>query len=89
MLCGCQTIADYNYHFREGQHLHQKQLAKIQVGQTEQQVLSVLGAPLYRNTFDRTRWYYVQHSHAYNKRHSEKVIIEFNTRGRVSQITKS
>lgn len=88
-LTGCQWIADYNYRFREGQHLHAKQIAKITVGQSQQDVLAVLGAPLYRHTFSSRKWYYMTHAKEYQQHRTDWLVIEFNRDNTVRKITRS
>lgn len=89
ILTGCQRIADYNYHFHEGQPYSEKRLAQVKVGQTQQTVLKLLGSPLYRNVLDKRRWYYLSHIKRRHFDGTQRFIVEFNASGRVAKIERS
>ena len=62
MLCGCSylsRISVYKLDINQGNYLTQDQLEKLKVGQTRQQVRTVLGTPLLADPFHANRWDYV------------------------------
>lgn len=56
-LCGCQII--YRLPTRQGNVIEQKDLDKLKVGMTRDQVRYVMGTPLASNPFRSDRWDYV------------------------------
>ena len=61
---------------------------QIRPGLSKQDVLSILGSPVYTNTFS-TKWAYIYSYEVFSKPiHTKKVIITFRD-GRVSQIEKA
>ena len=62
MLCGCSYLSRlsvYKLDINQGNYLTQDQLEKLKVGQTRQQVRTVLGTPLLADPFHANRWDYV------------------------------
>lgn len=62
MLGGCSylsKISVYKLDINQGNYLTQDQLEKLKVGQTRQQVRTVLGTPLLADPFHANRWDYV------------------------------
>lgn len=43
----------------QGNFLEQKDVDKLRVGMTKEQVIFVLGRPVVKDSFDRDTWYYV------------------------------
>ena len=56
-LCGCQIV--YKLPTRQGNVYDQKDLQKIQLGMTREQVHFVLGTPIATSPFREDRWDYV------------------------------
>ncbi|MGQ0619647.1 MAG: outer membrane protein assembly factor BamE [Panacagrimonas sp.] len=56
-LCGCQLI--YKLPTRQGNVIEQKDLDKLKVGMTRDQVRFVMGTPLASTPFRSDRWDYV------------------------------
>lgn len=56
-LCGCQLI--YKLPTRQGNVIEQKDLDKLKVGMTRDQVKFVMGTPLAATPFRTDRWDYV------------------------------
>jgi outer membrane protein assembly factor BamE (lipoprotein component of BamABCDE complex) len=56
-LCGCHLI--YRLPTRQGNVIEQKDLDKLKVGMTRDQVRYVMGTPLASNPFRSDRWDYV------------------------------
>ena len=62
MLCGCSYLSRlsvYKLDINQGNYLTQDQVDKVKVGQTRQQVRTVLGTPLLADPFHANRWDYV------------------------------
>ncbi|MDN3651750.1 outer membrane protein assembly factor BamE [Thalassotalea ponticola] len=56
----CLTSAcAYRIDIPQGNYIEQKQIDKLQVGMTKEQVKFVLGNPVVASTFDDDTWYYV------------------------------
>ncbi|NMP14898.1 MULTISPECIES: outer membrane protein assembly factor BamE [unclassified Thalassotalea] len=56
----CLTSACvYRIDVPQGNYIEQKQIDKLQVGMTKEQVKFVLGNPVIRDTFNDDTWYYV------------------------------
>ncbi|WP_394176661.1 outer membrane protein assembly factor BamE [Thalassotalea litorea] len=49
----------YRIDVPQGNYIEQKQIDKLQVGMTKEQVKFVLGNPVVVDAFDDNRWYYV------------------------------
>jgi outer membrane protein assembly factor BamE len=68
-LCGCTALGTYmpaieqlgiyKLDINQGNYLAQDQVDKLKVGQTPQQVRSILGTPLIMSAFRPDRWDYV------------------------------
>lgn len=62
MLGGCSYLSRlsvYKLDINQGNYLTQDQVEKLKVGQTRQQVRTVLGTPLLADPFHANRWDYV------------------------------
>lgn len=62
-LCslGLQACSGFIYRIDipQGNYLEQKDVDKLRVDMTKEQVIYVLGRPVVQDTFDRDTWYYV------------------------------
>lgn len=56
-LCGCNLI--YKLPTRQGNVLEQKEIDKLQIGMTRDQVRFVLGSPMAANSLQPNRWDYL------------------------------
>lgn len=67
-LCGCGLI--YKLDTRQGNVIEQKQLDKLELGMTREQVKFLLGTPIAASPFREDRWDYA----GYYKNHRGKVF---------------
>ena len=58
MLQACSSFI-YRIDIPQGNYLDPKDVEKLRVGMTREQVEFVLGRPVVRDTFDSNTWYYV------------------------------
>ncbi|WNC67468.1 outer membrane protein assembly factor BamE [Thalassotalea nanhaiensis] len=77
LVSGCV----YRIDIPQGNYLEQKQIDKLQVGMTKEQVKYVLGNPVIRDSFNSDTWYYVYEflsgkDEAFNKR--KKLVLSFD-----------
>ena len=56
-LCGCELI--FKLPTRQGNVIEQKELDKLEVGMTREQVKFILGTPIAASAFREDRWDYV------------------------------
>ncbi len=78
MLGGC-TSWIYRIDIPQGNYVEQKQVNKLRVEMTREQVLFILGSPVAENTFDNKKWHYL---YLLNKNKSKiqrlELIVHFN-----------
>lgn len=67
-LCGCELI--YKLDTRQGNVIEQKQLDKLELGMTREQVKFLLGTPIAASPFREDRWDYA----GYYKNHRGRVF---------------
>lgn len=77
LVSGCV----YRIDIPQGNYLEQKEIDKLQIGMTKEQVKFVLGNPVVKDSFDSTKWHYVYEflsgkDEAFNKR--RKLILSFD-----------
>ncbi|OUS25400.1 hypothetical protein A9Q98_12595 [Thalassotalea sp. 42_200_T64] len=70
----------YKIDIPQGNYLEQKQIDKLQVGMSKEQVKFVLGNPVVKDSFNSNTWYYVYEfisgkDEAFNKR--KKLVLSF------------
>ncbi len=60
-LSGCSVLNDWVYRIDipQGNYLEQRDVDKLRIGMTQEQVAFVLGRPVAENSFDSDRWVYV------------------------------
>ncbi|MGM0524942.1 MAG: outer membrane protein assembly factor BamE [Pseudomonadota bacterium] len=60
-LSSCSTLNDlvYRIDIPQGNYLEQRDVEKLRVGMTQEQVAFILGRPVAENAFDNDRWTYV------------------------------
>ena len=70
----------YKIDIPQGNYIEQKQIDKLQIGMTKEQVKFVLGNPVIQDSFNQDTWYYVYEflsgrDEAFNKR--KKLVLSF------------
>ncbi|MEW6996727.1 outer membrane protein assembly factor BamE [Colwelliaceae bacterium BS250] len=70
----------YRIDIPQGNYLEQKEIDKLQIGMTREQVKFVLGSPVIVDTFNDSKWYYVYDflsgkDEEFNKR--KKLVLTF------------
>ncbi|WP_404402262.1 outer membrane protein assembly factor BamE [Idiomarina seosinensis] len=80
-LSGCATLNDmvYRIDIPQGNYLEQRDVDKLRVGMTQEQVAFVLGQPVAQNAFDNDRWVYLYEMNP-NKGevYRKELILNFN-----------
>ena len=76
LVSGCV----YKIDIAQGNYLEQKEIDKLQVGMTKEQVKYVLGNPVVKDSFNTNTWYYVYEfvsgkNENFNKR--KKLVLSF------------
>lgn len=57
-LSGCSSWV-YRYDIPQGNFLEQKNIDKLQIGMTKEQVKFILGSPVIVDSFNKSTWHYV------------------------------
>ena len=83
-LSACQLL--YRLPTRQGNLLDQRDLAKLEIGMTREQVKFLLGAPVASNPFRDDRWDYLSYYKAPRGDVTKKTITLFFENERVSKI---
>lgn len=88
LLGGCVLFHGYAPQMQQGNVLPVAKVNQLRAGLSKQDVLSILGSPVYTNTFSN-RWVYVYSLEKYSDPiHTRQVIITFRN-DHVSQIKKN
>jgi len=87
---GCSWLAPPSVHkvdIQQGNLVDQEMIDKLQPGMTKLQVQFVLGTPLIRDSFDRSRWDYFYSRADSNKQRSEKQLtVVFDQQGELLRL---
>ena len=76
-LSGCSSWV-YRIDIPQGNFLEQKDIDKLRIAMTKEQVKYVLGTPVAANAFDNDTWHYFYALKSGNGKHFEKqLVIEF------------
>jgi outer membrane protein assembly factor BamE (lipoprotein component of BamABCDE complex) len=90
LLVGCASTIDYR-----GKAPDPDQLAKLKIGQSEEEVLTLIGSPTNTSLYGPQKWYYIYKKTAKTSFFDpttleEKIIvITFNDQGVVTHITQT
>ncbi|WP_199612049.1 outer membrane protein assembly factor BamE [Flocculibacter collagenilyticus] len=57
-LAGCSNWI-YRINIPQGNFIEQKEVDKLRIRMTKEQVLYVLGTPMAENAFDKSKWHYL------------------------------
>ena len=57
-ITGCSSLV-YRIDIPQGNYLEQKDIDKLQIAMTKEQVKFILGSPVINDAFDKDTWYYV------------------------------
>ena len=88
LLGGCVLFHGYTAPTQQGNVLPVAKVNQLRPGLSKQDVLSILGSPVYTNTFS-TKWVYIYSIEKFGKPiHTRQVVITFRN-GQVSQIVKN
>ncbi|AMA65049.1 Outer membrane protein assembly factor BamE precursor [Candidatus Arsenophonus lipoptenae] len=61
----------------QGNYLSFNDIAKIQKGMTKQQVIYILGTPVFKELFGQHIWYYIFRQHIGSKKVKQQTLILF------------
>jgi outer membrane protein assembly factor BamE (lipoprotein component of BamABCDE complex) len=90
LLVGCSATVDYR-----GKAPEPEQLAKLKLGQSEEQVITLIGSPTNTNLYGERKWYYIFKKTAKTSffepttLEEKIVVITFNDQGTVTDITET
>ena len=59
LLASCGLLVPHKLEIRQGNLITQEMLARVKVGMTQQQVITLLGTPLVNDPFHQNRWDYI------------------------------
>lgn len=76
----------YRIDIPQGNYMEQKDVDKLRVQMTKEQVRFVLGHPVAQNSFDDNIWHYYYAIHRGNGEQMEKSLIVHFDDGRLSQL---
>ena len=80
-LAGCSTLNEmvYRIDIPQGNYLEQRDVEKLRVGMTQEQVAFVLGRPVAQNAFDNDRWVYLYEMNPNSGDvYRKELILDFN-----------
>lgn len=92
LLSGCSFFDHWVYRpdINQGNYITQEQVNKLQVGQTKEQVMFIMGTPMLESVFEDNIWYYVfRQLPQYGKVSQETYTILFDNKGNVTDIKTS
>lgn len=85
LLIGCAYKPD----IQQGNTLDDKQIAKLEVGMTRQQVVFIMGTALLKDPFHKNRWDYI-YTYAKGRSKAERRLLTlYFENNRLSKIDKS
>ncbi len=92
LLSGCSLVDRWVYRpdINQGNYVTQDAIDKLQVGQTKEQVVFIMGSPMLTSVFGDDTWYYVfrqEPQHGVLSQHT--FTITFDQSGLVSDIKSS
>lgn len=70
----------YRLNIAQGNFIENKDIDKLQIAMTKEQVKFILGSPVVMDTFDKNTWYYIYHfksGRSENLNVKQKFIIHF------------
>jgi outer membrane protein assembly factor BamE len=84
-LCGCELI--FKLPTRQGNVIEQKEIDKVQVGMTREQVRFILGTPIAASAFRDDRWDYVgYYKNPRGKVYSRTVTLYFDGENKLARM---
>ena len=89
-LVGCTATVDYR-----GKCPEPEQLAKLKIGQSEEEVITLIGSPTNTSLYGERKWYYIFKKTAKTSffdpttLEEKIVVITFNDQGTVTNITET
>ncbi len=87
---GCSWFAPPSVHkieIQQGNLVNQEMIDKLQPGMTKLQVQFVLGTPLIRDSFDRSRWdYFYSRVDSSAQRSEKQLTVVFDQRGELLRL---
>lgn len=82
-LSGCSYLYDtfvYQIDVTQGNYIEDEEIAKLEVGMTQEQVIYILGSPMLIDQFDSSKWYYIRYIKPGGKAvQQEQVLLVFSS----------
>lgn len=63
-LSGCSYLYDtfvYQIDVTQGNYIDDAEIARLETGMTQEQVIFILGSPMLIDQFDSSKWYYIRY----------------------------
>jgi outer membrane protein assembly factor BamE len=63
-LSGCSYLYDtfvYQIDVTQGNYIDDEEIARLETGMTQEQVIFILGSPMLIDQFDSSKWYYIRY----------------------------
>tara|TARA_R110001583_G_scaffold19176_1_gene75401 strand:+ start:37044 stop:37484 length:441 start_codon:yes stop_codon:yes gene_type:complete len=63
-LSGCSYLYDtfvYQIDITQGNYIDDEEIAKLETGMTQEQVIFILGSPMLIDQFNSSKWYYIRY----------------------------
>ena len=63
-VSGCSFLYDtfvYQIDITQGNYIEDKNIKKVKIGMTQEQVIFILGSPMLIDQFDSSKWYYIRY----------------------------
>lgn len=86
---GCAFLSNIVYRpvINQGNYVTQNEINKLQLGQTKEQVMFILGSPMLHSVFKGNVWYYIFREQFNHKRPMQKTyILVFNDQNKLIDI---
>ncbi|WP_348666055.1 outer membrane protein assembly factor BamE [Arsenophonus symbiont of Ornithomya chloropus] len=81
LITGCSIIENFIYHpdINQGNYFTIKDLSKIKLGMTKEQIIYILGTPMLKEPFGAQIWYYILYQkNSHQKAQQKTLILTFN-----------
>ncbi|WMY95242.1 MAG: outer membrane protein assembly factor BamE [Arsenophonus sp.] len=91
LITSCSVVENFIYHpdINQGNYFTIKDIAKIQLGMTKEQITYILGTPMLKEPFGTQTWYYIFYKKiSHQKTKQQTLILNFNEKAVLIKIQK-
>ncbi|MFP3029062.1 MAG: outer membrane protein assembly factor BamE [Arsenophonus sp.] len=77
LIAGCSMAERFIYrpNINQGNYLYASDIAKIQKGMTQQQIIYILGTPMLKEPFGQKVWYYIFRQQLKHKKIKQQTLL--------------